>query len=48
MVDRIYPAEIQLNKANFSDTEALFLAFNYQYLMVQVPLKCMINGTILI
>ena len=47
MVDRICPAEIQLNKANFSDTEA-FLDFNYQYLMVQVPLKCMINGTILI
>ena len=25
MVDRIYPAELQLNKANPSDTEAPFL-----------------------
>ena len=25
MVDRIYPAELQLNKANSSDTEAPFL-----------------------
>ena len=25
MVDRIYPTELQLNKANSSDTEALFL-----------------------
>ena len=24
MVDRIYPGELQLNKANSSDTEALF------------------------
>ena len=27
-VDRIYPAEIQLNKANSSDTEAPFLDLN--------------------
>ena len=48
MVDRIYPAELQLNKANSSDTEAPFLDLNYQYLMVQFPLRFMINGTILI
>ena len=28
MVNRIYPAELQLNKANSSDTEALFLDLN--------------------
>ena len=28
MVDRIYPAELQLNKANSSDTEAPFLDLN--------------------
>ena len=28
MVHRIYPAEIQLNKANASDTEAAFLDLN--------------------
>ena len=28
MVNRIYPAELQLNKANFSDTEAPFLDLN--------------------
>ena len=48
MVDRIYPAELQLNKANSSDTEAPFFGFEFQYLMVQFPLKFMINGTILI
>ena len=46
MVDRIYPTELQLNRANSSDTEAPFL--DYVYLMVQFPLKFMINGTILI
>ena len=44
MVDRIYPTELQLNKANSSDTEVTL----YQYLMVQFPLKFMINGTVLI
>ena len=48
MVDRIYPAKLQLNKANSSDTEAPFSDLNYQYLMVQFPLKFMINWTILI
>ena len=28
MVGQIYPTELQLNKANFSDTEALFLDLN--------------------
>ena len=28
MVNRIYPAELQLNKANASDTEAAFLDLN--------------------
>ena len=49
MVDRIYPAELQLNKANSSDTEApFFWIWIYQYLMVRFQLKFMINGTILI
>ena len=47
MVDRIYPTELQLNRANSSDTEALFLDLNlYIYLMVQFPPKFMINGKI--
>ena len=36
MVDRIYPAELQLNKANSSDTEAPFLDLN-----LSIP-----NGTV--
>ena len=28
MVDRIYPAELQLNETNFCDTEAPFLDLN--------------------
>ena len=31
MVDRIYPTELQLNRANFSDTEALFFGFESMY-----------------
>ena len=31
MVDRIYPAELQLNKANASDTEAAFLDLNLSF-----------------
>ena len=49
MVDRIYPTELQLNRANSSDTEApFFWIWIYVYLMVQFPPKFMINGTILI
>ena len=43
MVDRIYPAELQLNKANSSDTEAPFLDLNLRF-----QLNFLINGTILI
>ena len=35
MVDRIYPTEFRLNRANSSDTEALFWIWIYVYLMVQ-------------
>ena len=45
MVDRIYSTELQLNRANSSDTEAPFLDLNL--CMVQFPPKFMINGTIL-
>ena len=31
MVNRIYPLELQLNKANTSDTEAQFLDFAFIY-----------------
>ena len=50
LLDRIYPTELQLNKANSSDTEAFFFfcIWIYVYLMVQFPPKFMINGTILI
>ena len=47
MVDRIYPAELQLNKTNFSDAEAPFFNMNiYPHLTVQFPLKFLLNGTI--
>ena len=36
MMDRIYPTELQLNRANSSDTEALFLDLNL----------CISNGTV--
>ena len=36
MVDRIYPTELQLNRANSSDTEAPFLDLNL----------CISNGTL--
>ena len=34
MVNRIYPSELQLNKANVSDAEASFLDLHYLYQMV--------------
>ena len=49
MVNRIYPSELQLNKANVSDTEALFLDLH-----LSIPdgfilrLKFIINEMILI
>ena len=38
MVDRIYPTELQLNRANSSDTEAPFFFFNFNL--------CTSNGTV--
>ena len=32
MVDRIYPTELKLNRANSSDTEAPFFGFEYMYI----------------
>ena len=32
MVDRIYPTELQLNRANSSDTEVPFLGFESMYI----------------
>ena len=48
MVNRIYPSELQLNKANVSDAEASFMVYIYQYRMVLSRLKFMINEMILI
>ena len=48
MGNRIYPSELQLNKANVSDTEASFLIYIYLYRMVLPRLKFMINEMILI
>ena len=47
MVDCLYPTELQLSKANSSDTEAFFFYLNLCNPMVQFPPKFMINGTIL-
>ena len=49
-VRQIYPAELQCNKANSSDTEKPFLDLDLSInlLMENVHLKFMINGTILI
>ena len=48
MVNRIYPSELQLNKANVSDTEASFWTYIHLYRMVLSRLKFMINEMILI
>ena len=48
MVDRIYLAELLLNNANSFDTEALVLDLNLSISNGTVPIKFMINGTILI
>ena len=48
MVHRIYPAELQLNKANASDTEAAFLDLNLSIHNDIVSTKFLINGMILI
>ena len=43
MVSQIYPPELQLNKANTSDTKAPFFIYFYLFLMVLIPPKFMIN-----
>ena len=48
MVHKIYPVELQLNKANASDTEAAFLDLNLSIHYDIVFQKYMINGMILI
>ena len=49
MVNRIYPSEPYLNKANVSDTKAsFFFIYVYLYRMVLSILKFMINEMILI
>ena len=48
MVVQIYPAELQLNKANSSDTEAPFLDLNLSITNGIILLKFMINRMILI
>ena len=48
MVNRIYPSELQLNKANVSDAEALFLDLHLSISDGFVKTKIMINEMILI
>ena len=48
MVDRIYPAELQLKKAYSSDTKSPFMDLNLLISNGTFPSKFMINRTILI
>ena len=48
MVSQIYPSELQLNKANTSNTEAAFLYLHFQFLMILFLPKFMINVSTLI
>ena len=48
MGNRIYPSELQLNKANMSDTEALFLDLHLSLSDGFVKIKFIINEMILI
>ena len=48
MVGQIYPTELQLNKANSSDTEAPVLDLNLSITNGIVSSKFMVNGMILI
>ena len=43
-VNQIYPPELQLNKANTSDTDAPFWIYIYLFLTVLFPPKFMINA----
>ena len=45
MISQIYPSELQLNKANTSDTEAAFLDLHLSLLMILLLLKLVINVT---
>ena len=48
LVKQIYPSELQLNKANSSDTEATSLVYIWLFQMILFLLKFMINAMILI
>ena len=48
MVNQIYPLELELNKANTSDTDAPFWIYIYLLLMILSPPKFMINAMTLI
>ena len=48
MVSQIYPSELQLNKANTSDTKAAFLDLHLLILMILFLPKFMINVMTLI
>ena len=48
MVSQIYPSELQLDKANASNTEAAVLDLHTQFLMILFLPKFMINVTTLI
>ena len=48
MVNQIYPPELQLNKANTSNTEAPCWIYIYLLLTVLFPAKFMINAMTLI
>ena len=39
MVNQIYPSELELNKANTTDTEAPFWSYIYLILMILLPPK---------
>ena len=45
MVSQIYPSELQLNKANVSDTEAAFLDFFFCYLLFIQKYICTVYVT---
>ena len=48
MVNQIYPSELQLNKANISDTEAPFLDLHLSVVMDLFLLQLMISAMTLI
>ena len=45
---QMYSSELQLNKANTSDTEAVFLDLHFPFLMILFPPKFTINMAVLI